>query len=100
MIFVNLDPRMGSEIKKTRPCVVVSPNEMNRHLKTIIIAPLTTNSKDYPSRVKFKHKSKDNWIVLDQIRTIAKRRIYKKQNSLTDETIQEVKGVIREILVD
>ncbi|MEK7254949.1 MAG: type II toxin-antitoxin system PemK/MazF family toxin [Bacteroidota bacterium] len=73
--IVNLDPTIGSEIKKTRPCVVVSPDEMNRHLKTVVIAPVTSTSKPYPTRVKIILRGNENWVVLDQIRTIDKARI-------------------------
>ena len=100
MVIVNLDPTIGSEIKKTRPCVILSPNEMNEYLKTIVIAPLTSKSKDYPTRVKIEVNGKESWIAVDQIRTIDRRRIYKKINRLTDETITAVKKVIKEMLVD
>jgi len=100
MVIVNLDPTIGSEIKKTRPCVILSPNEMNEYLKTIVIAPLTSKSKDYPTRVKIEVNGKESWIAVDQIRTIDRRRVYKKINRLTDETITAVKKVIKEMLVD
>ena len=70
IVLVNLDPTIGSEIKKTRPCVIISPDEMNKHLQTLIIAPMTSQSKNYPTRIKVKHDQKNGWIVLDQIRTI------------------------------
>ena len=83
IFLVNLDPTLGSEIKKTRPCVVISPDEMNRHLRTVVIAPLTTTSRSYPTRVKIKHDNKMGWIVLDQIRTIDKHRIIKELGKLS-----------------
>jgi len=100
IILVNLDPTIGSEIKKTRPCVVISPDEMNRHLRTIIIAPMTTTSKNYPSRIEIKHDNKIGWIVLDQIRTIDKQRIHKEFGKLSKPEIKEVKAVLKELLVD
>lgn len=100
IVIVNLDPTIGSEIKKTRPCVVISPDEMNKHLNTIIIAPITSKSKSYPTRVEIRVKGKQNWVVLDQIRTIDKRRIVKTGGNLSAEEIAQVKEVIRETLVD
>ena len=83
IVLVNLDPTVGSEIKKTRPCVILSPNEMNKYLNTVIIAPMTTQSKKYPTRVEVKHDSKTGLVVLDQIRTIDKQRIIKIFRSVT-----------------
>lgn len=100
IILVNLDPTVGSEIKKTRPCVVVSPDEMNRHLKTTVIAPMTTSSKNYPTRVEIKHDNKMGWIVLDQIRTIDKQRILSRLGRLSIPEIKEVKAIIKETFVD
>lgn len=76
--LVCLDPTIGSEIKKTRPCIVISPDEMNHHLKTTIIAPMTSKTKEYPSRVPITFQGKKGQIVLDQIRTIDKQRLVKK----------------------
>jgi mRNA interferase MazF len=100
IILVNLDPTIGSEIKKTRPCVVISPNEMNKYLRTIVIAPMTTSSKKYPTRVKVKHDNKTGWIVLDQIRTIDRQRIIKIFGELKDFEIQELKSVLKETYID
>ncbi len=100
IVLVNLDPTVASEIKKTRPCVIVSPDEMNRHLRTVMIAPMTTTSKPYPTRVKVSHQGKTEWIVLDQLRTIDRSRIIKVYKSLTQQEIQEVKQTIREAYVD
>jgi mRNA interferase MazF len=99
-VLVNLDPTLGSEIQKTRPCVIVSPNEMNDNLRTVIIAPMTSTSRKYPTRVKVKHNSQEGWVVIDQIRTIDKIRIIKKFGSLTDKEIRECKRVMRETFVD
>ncbi len=100
IVLVNLDPTLGSEIQKTRPCVIVSPNEMNDNLQTVVIAPMTSTSRKYPTRVKVKHNSQEGWIVIDQIRTIDKIRIVKVFSSLTEKEIQECKRVIRETYVD
>jgi mRNA interferase MazF len=100
IILVNLDPTIGSEIKKTRPCVVISPDEMNNHLRTIVIAPMTTSSKSYPTRIEIKHDSKIGWIVLDQIRTIDKQRILKDLGKLSKPEIKEVKAILKETFVD
>ena len=100
IILVNLDPTIGSEIKKTRPCVVISPDEMNKNLRTVVIAPMTTTSKNYPTRVEIKHDNKLGWIVLDQVRTIDKQRILKNLGKLSKPEIKEVKSIIRETYVD
>lgn len=100
IVLVNLDPTKGSEIKKTRPCLVISPDEINRNLKVITIAPMTTKSKNYPTRVKIKHNKQTGWVVIDQIRSIDKARIIKILGSLSPSEIQEVKGIIRETFVD
>lgn len=100
IILVNLDPTIGSEIKKTRPCAVISPNEMNKYLRTVVIAPMTTSSKKYPTRVKVEHDNKIGWIVLDQIRTIDRRRIIKVFGELQDFEIQELKSVLKEAYID
>ena len=100
IILVNLDPTVGSEIKKTRPCIVISPDEMNKYLNTVIIAPITSTSRKYPTRVKIDHKKTKGWIVIDQIRTIDKRRIIKVLDELTDKEIAETKLTIKETLVD
>ena len=100
IVLVNLDPTIGSEIQKTRPCVVISPNEMNQNLSTITIAPMTTTGKVYPTRVKVKHDSRTGYIVLDQIRTIDRKRIIKKFERLTKKEILQVKLVIKEMFVD
>ena len=89
---------MGSEMKKTRPCVIISPNEMNRYLQTIVIAPMT-NSKSYPTRVPVKHNRKKGWVVLDQIRTIDRIRIVKVLDNLREKEIENLKDVIHETYV-
>lgn len=100
IVLVNLDPTMGSEMKKTRPCIIISPNEMNKYLNTIVIAPMTSSSKNYPTRLEINHDSKKGWIVLDQIRTIDRQRIIKILGNLTEKEILRVKEILRETFVD
>ena len=91
---------MGHEIRKTRPCLVISPDEINDNLGTVIIAPMTTKSHAYPSRVEVSFQGKKGWIVLDQIRTVDKRRLVNKIGAIDEKTIRQVKAVIQEMLVD
>ena len=100
VVLVNLDPTIGSEMKKTRPCVIISPDEMNKYLQTIIIAPITSSSKSYPTRVVLKNTKVKGWIVLDQIRTIDRQRVIKTLGVLTEKEILNVKSIIRETFVD
>lgn len=100
IVLVNLDPTLGSEIQKTRPCVIVSPNEINDHLRTVVIAPMTSTSRKYPTRVMVKQNSQEGWVVIDQIRTIDKIRIVKPLGPLTEKEIRECKRIIRETFVD
>jgi mRNA interferase MazF len=100
LVLVNLDPTIGSEMKKTRPCAVISPNEMNKYLQTIVVAPLTSSSKPYPTRVEIKQTKTKGWIVLDQIRTVDRTRIIKKLGTLTTTEIEAVKTVIMETYVE
>jgi len=100
ILLISLDPTVGHEIKKVRPCVVISPDEMNKNIETVIIAPMTSKSHVYPTRVPVRFKSKDGWIVLDQIRTVDKRRLIKKLGRLQPEIVRSVKEVIQEMLVD
>ena len=100
IVLVNLDPTVGSEIKKTRPCVVISPNEMNKFLNTIIIAPMTSSSRPYPTRVEVQTNNKKGWVVIDQIRTVDRIRITKIFGKLSDNEIIEVKNVLKETFVD
>ena len=87
-------------MKKTRPCVVISPNEMNKFLETIVIAPMTSSSRKYPTRVEINHNKKKGWIVLDQIRTVDRQRIVKSLGSLNNKEISKVKSTLRETYVD
>lgn len=100
IVLVNLDPTIGSEMKKTQPCVIISPNEMNKFLQTIVIAPMTSSSKTYPTRVQINHDKKKGWIVLDQIRTVDIQRIINVLGNLTEKEIQKVKEILKEIFVD
>jgi mRNA interferase MazF len=100
IILVNLDPTKGSEIQKTRPCLIISPNEINDNLRTVVIAPMTTASKPYPTRVKILHNGKIGWAVIDQIRTIDKSRIIKNLGKITQKEIGECKSILRETFVD
>jgi mRNA interferase MazF len=100
VVLVNLDPTIGSEIKKTRPCVILSPDEMNIYLKTVVIAPMTTNLKKYPTRVSVNHNNKKGMIALDQIRTIDKSRIVKVFEKLTATEANHCKKVLKETFVD
>lgn len=100
IVLVNRDPTVGSEMKKTRPCVVISPNEMNKYLQTIVVAPMTSSSKTYPTRVEINHDEKKGWIVLDQIRTVDRQRIIKVLGTLTDKETAKVKDILRETYVD
>ena len=97
--LVNLDPAVGHEIKKTRPCVIISPDEMNTNIATVIIAPMTTKYRAYPTRIPLTFKKKNGWIVLDQIRTIDKCRIIKKIGKLSTGKILDLKKVINEMLI-
>jgi mRNA interferase MazF len=100
IVLVNLNPTVGNEIKKTRPCVVISPNEMNRFLQTIVLAPMTSSSKNYPTRVEVDHDKKRGWVVIDQIRTVDRKRIIKVLGDLTEKEINKVKSVLKETFVD
>lgn len=90
ILLISLDPTKETEINKTRPCVVISPNEMNKYINTLIVAPMTSKIKNYPTRVTVTFDSKKGNIVLDQIRTIDKSRIIKKLGALDNETINLV----------
>jgi mRNA interferase MazF len=90
VFLINLDPTVGSEIQKTRPCLIISPDEMNRHIRTVIVAPMTTAGKDYPTRVRCEFQRKKGQIVLDQIRTIDKSRLVKKIGTVDPQVQAEV----------
>jgi mRNA interferase MazF len=98
--LVNLDPTVGSEIKKTRPCLIVSPDEMNRHIATVIIAPMTTKGKNYPTRVPCKFQGKSGQVVLDQLRTVDKRRLVKKLGRIDKKTQRSVFLILAELFAE
>jgi len=100
IFLVNLAPTIGSEIRKTRPCVVVSPDELNEYLRTVVIAPITSSESQYPSRVFVAQQHIHGMIALDQIRTIDKQRVLKILGRLDSNTIQNIKAIIRETYVD
>jgi len=95
--LINLDPTVGSEIQKSRHCLIISPDEMNRDIRTVIVAPMTTAGKDYPTRVACKFKRKKGQIVLDQIRTIDKTRLTKKLGSIDSKTQLDVISVLQRL---
>lgn len=100
IVLVNLDPTIGSEINKTRPCLIISPDEINNNLRNITIAPMTTKSHKYPTRVQVRHNNQIGWVVIDQIRTIDKTRVIKTLGHLDAIAIAECKRVIKETFVD
>ena len=95
--LVNLDPTVGSEIRKTRPCVVVSPDEMNRHIATVIVAPLTSQGSQYPTRVPCRVGGRDGLVVLDQIRTVDQARLVRRVATLDAETASSVLTALQEM---
>jgi mRNA interferase MazF len=97
VVLVGLDPTIGAEIQKTRPCVVLSPDEMNRHIRTLIVAPMTSTPRHYPSRVQL---APDSFVALDRIRTIDKQHIIKRLDRLPPDAVVRIKGVIRQMLVE
>ncbi len=98
--LVNLDPTLGSEIRKTRPCAVVSPDEMNRHIATVIVAPMTTRGPAYPTRAPCRFQGKNGQIVLDQLRTVDKARLVKRLGRLSAPTQKEVLKVLAEMFAE
>lgn len=100
VFLVNLDPTVGSEIQKTRPCVVISPDEMNRYIATVIIAPMTTKEKAYPTRIVSQFQGKTGQIVLEQIRTIDKTRLIKKLGQISQDEQRLVLDTLAEMFVE
>jgi len=97
VFLINLDPTVGHEIQKTRPCIVISPNEMNRHISTVIIAPMTTKGKKFPSRISCTFQGKNGQIILDQIRTVDKRRFVKKLGTISKKTQVKTISLLQEL---
>ena len=98
--LVNLDPTIGSEIQKTRPCLVISPDEMNKHIATVIIAPMTTQARDYPTRVNCQFQGKEGQIVLDQLRTVDKTRLLTRLGSIDASIQKQVLAVLGELFAE
>jgi len=98
--LINLDPTIGHEIKKTRPCLVISPDEMNRHIATVIVAPMTSQGRSYPTRVACRFQGKGGQIVLDQIRTVDKQRLVKKLGQISASTQESVLAVLAEMFAE
>ena len=98
--LISLDPTVGSEIKKTRPCLIISPDEMNRHIATVIIAPMTTKGRNYPTRVSCKFQGRNGQVVLDQLRTVDKRRLVKKLGRIDKKTQQSVLLMLAELFAE
>jgi mRNA interferase MazF len=96
--LVSLDPTVGSEIRKTRPCLIVSPDEMNRHIRTVIVAPMTTKGRAYPTRVRCRFGRKTGQIVLDQLRTVDTTRLVRKLGQIGKRTGGEVLAVLQEMV--
>ncbi|MFY9610628.1 MAG: type II toxin-antitoxin system PemK/MazF family toxin [Blastocatellia bacterium] len=97
VFLVTLAPTIGGEIKKTRPCLVVSPDEMNRYIRTVIVAPMTTKGASYPTRVSSKFKGRQGQVVLDQLRTVDKTRLVRKLGTVTRPTQERVLSVLAEM---
>lgn len=95
--LVHLGPTQGSEIRKTRPCVIVSPDEMNRHIRTVIIAPMTSKRRNYPTRVDLTFQKTKGQVVLDQIRTVDKSRLTKRLGRLPEPRSRDVAGILVEM---
>ncbi|MBX3277605.1 MAG: type II toxin-antitoxin system PemK/MazF family toxin [Acidobacteria bacterium] len=95
--LINLDPTVGSEIKKSRPCLIISPDEMNRYINTVIVAPMSTKGRAYPTRVACKFQGKQGQIVLDQIRTVDKVRLVRRLGRISSQTQTNVLSVIGEM---
>lgn len=100
IFLVSLDPTKGSEIKKTRPCIIISPDEMNRNIRTVIIAPMTSASRNYPTRVNLTFQSKSGQIVLDQIRTVDQQRLIKKLGRVSPSTQKIVLKTLQKLFAE
>ncbi len=100
VFLVNLDPTLGHEIKKTRPCLVISPDEMNNYIATLIVAPMTTKGRPYPTHVPCRFQGKEGQVVLDQIRTIDKKRLVRKLGKINKSTQIAVLGTVAEMFAE
>lgn len=95
--LVQLDPTTGSEIRKTRPCLVISPDQLNLHIRTVIVAPMTTKGRPYPTRIPVRFQGKSGQIVLDQIHTVDKARLVKRLGTISSSTARRVSAVLQEL---
>jgi mRNA interferase MazF len=95
--LVSLDPATGSEIRKTRPCLVISPDEMNRHLRTVIVAPMTTAQRPYPTRVALSFQGKRGQVALDQLRAVDRQRLVRKLGSISSKAAETVSALLVEM---
>ena len=100
VVLVGLDPTIGHEFRKTRPCVIISPDEMNRHIQTVIVAPMTTAARDYPTRVSCTFQGRRGQIVLDQIRTVDKRRLLKNLGRISAAAETQVLQTLQELFAE
>jgi len=95
--LINLDPTVGAEIKKTRPCLIISPDQMNRHIATVLVAPMTSKARTYPTRVSCRFQGKNGQIVLDQLRTVDKSRLIRRLGRITPQTQDQVLALLAEM---
>lgn len=100
VFLVNLDPTVGHEINKTRPCLVISPNEMNHHISTVIVAPMTTRGRKYPTRISCTFQGKMGQIILDQIRTVDQKRLVKKLGTISKGTQEKTLSILQELFAN
>ncbi|PDV98826.1 type II toxin-antitoxin system PemK/MazF family toxin [Candidatus Chloroploca asiatica] len=100
VFLIDLDPTVGVEMQKTRPCLVISPDEMNDHIRTVIIAPMTTTSRPYPTRISCRFQEKQGYIVLDQIRTVALQRLQKRLGRIDQQTQYTVLDALAELFAE
>jgi mRNA interferase MazF len=95
--LVRLDPTLGSEVQKTRPCVIVSPDELNAHLRTVIVAPMTTAGRAYPWRIRCRFQRRSGYVVLDQLRTVDRERLVMRLGALSAAPMSEVLAGLQEM---
>ena len=98
--LIGLDPTRGSEIRKTRPCLIVSPDELNRHLRTVIVAPMTTGGQAYPWRVTCRFRNRSGFVALDQLRTVDTERLVRRLGRLPPATVSQVQRILQELFAD
>ncbi len=97
VFLISLDPTRGSEIRKTRPCLIISPNEMNDHIRTVIVAPMTTKGRTYPTRIPCTFQGKSGQVVLDQIRTVDKSRLVRRLGTISPSVQKQVLNALQEL---